>query len=436
MAQVTWRLDSASVPRHRKSISVGADEGLPGLDGEADEETSAGKQQRQRVSLACSACRSRKSKCSGERPACKLCQRMSLECVYEIPSVAPAGMIVQKDAFCDISSRLDSIERRMSKYDAQVGIVEDEEALEPLKKKPRLENAVVDAMRLDNDQHETDTSEEEDGTDGMGISFVNEEDCGFFGPSSNIALMRHVLSAMGRRSSGIEQTMHSSSPPNLIRSQLRPDRPARQQQQPREQNAGATLPLAQESEALLQQYFSNTGLLFPYIHKQSFMETYEQLKDPRARHKVRKTWLGLLNLMMAMATYALGRKSDESSSFSSQSDQFFDRAQSLCKEQVLRGTTLETGKCYQTLLLCFSLTSLSTISSSLLSVFARHSHVGPDMDHAWLSCQGRLVDWFALQAGLQEVLASRARDEKADVVWLRCTRSVGQLSGENLHLLM
>ncbi|KAH6683674.1 hypothetical protein F5X68DRAFT_171888 [Plectosphaerella plurivora] len=35
------------------------------------------------ISAACNTCRSRKAKCSGERPACSLCRRRKLDCLYE-----------------------------------------------------------------------------------------------------------------------------------------------------------------------------------------------------------------------------------------------------------------------------------------------------------------------------------------------------------------
>lgn len=75
----------------------------------------------------------------------------------------------------------------MMRYDQKLDILDDsdEDIAEPPAKRARLENGVADGMTVELHQHDSDgTSQEEDGTDGMGISFVNEEDCGFFGKRS------------------------------------------------------------------------------------------------------------------------------------------------------------------------------------------------------------------------------------------------------------
>lgn len=103
------------------------------------------------------------------------------------------------------------------------------------------------------------------------------------------------------------------------------------------------LPPDHDTQRLIQAYFSNTGLLFPYIHEESFMETYQLMKqNPRA--KVRRTWLGLLNMVLAMSVCTWGWAEEASEYRAEQSDVFYRRAKELCKTQMLRGTTLETGK--------------------------------------------------------------------------------------------
>lgn len=157
--------------------------------------------------------------------------------------------------------------------------------------------------------------------------------------------MRHVVAAMPRTKDNAEDL---ASPENMVRSDASHALLRRDTTKPIRKNAhrsqkSSTLPPASEIESLMEQYFNNTGLLFPYIHKTSFYETYEKLKQS-PRHKVRRTWLGLLNMVLAMATYSLGRNSDQGTEYSAHSDEFFARAQSLCQNQMLRGTTLETGK--------------------------------------------------------------------------------------------
>ena len=54
------------------------------------------------------------------------------------------------------------------------------------------------------------------------------------------------------------------------------------------------LPAESQTLELIEMYFSDTGLLFPYLHKETFIETYAQLR--RGQTAVRRTWLGLLNM--------------------------------------------------------------------------------------------------------------------------------------------
>ena len=103
------------------------------------------------------------------------------------------------------------------------------------------------------------------------------------------------------------------------------------------------LPSETETRALMRGYFSNTGLLFPYIHEPTFLETYEHMKADNFK-QVRRTWLGLLNMILAMAS-STSACSDESTTKTrlQESEVFYQRAHELCKRQMIRGSSLETG---------------------------------------------------------------------------------------------
>jgi hypothetical protein len=102
------------------------------------------------------------------------------------------------------------------------------------------------------------------------------------------------------------------------------------------------LPPYEDIERLVQGFFDNTGRLFPYIHRPSFMETYHRAKQSGFTD-VRRTWLGLLNIILAMATRADATRQDTNRVFID-SDIFYKRGEELCKTQMFRGTTLEIGK--------------------------------------------------------------------------------------------
>jgi len=123
--------------------------------------------------------------------------------------------------------------------------------------------------------------------------------------------------------------------------------PAATPQRPRDRNdnVGANLlPPHAETLELIRAYFSNTGLLFPFIHEETFLATYEEMRSQNFTAKLRRTWLGLLNMILAMAVCTTGWAEDTAKYRAEQSDVFYRRAKELCKTQMLRGTTLETGK--------------------------------------------------------------------------------------------
>jgi hypothetical protein len=109
--------------------------------------------------------------------------------------------------------------------------------------------------------------------------------------------------------------------------------------------AGANLlPPDEVMQRLTRAYFDNTGLLFPYIHEQEFLDTYERFRASGFRGNVRRTWLGLLNMILAMATCTSCWEDSGSESHFEESDVYYRRAQELCQTQMFRGTTLETGR--------------------------------------------------------------------------------------------
>ncbi|CAG9939071.1 unnamed protein product [Clonostachys rosea f. rosea IK726] len=195
-----------------------------------------------------------------------------------------------------------------------------------------------------------DAPTEQSMTDGMALSFVNEEDCGFFGPSSNIAFMRHIFRAMSKK--GITSQGRSPDSPLNIgayqASMISVPQPVSsmsvQEHNGELENAvqANILPPEEETEKLIRSYFSNTGLLFPFIHEDTFLATYNRMRDQHYRANIRRTWLGLLNMIVAMAICTSQWAEDGTEYRTDQSDVYYRRARELCKTQMMRGTTLET----------------------------------------------------------------------------------------------
>jgi hypothetical protein len=104
-----------------------------------------------------------------------------------------------------------------------------------------------------------------------------------------------------------------------------------------------TLPPGPQTSELIRKFFSNTGLLFPYLHEQTLRETYNQIARDNFT-QVRRSWLGLLNMVFAMATIAEPEVGTQAEAHIVASDVFYQRALNLCSKEILRGTTLEVGE--------------------------------------------------------------------------------------------
>ena len=102
------------------------------------------------------------------------------------------------------------------------------------------------------------------------------------------------------------------------------------------------LPCEEDCRRLVSQYFSETGLLFPYIHQGTFMGVYEEMKHSNFK-KVRRTWLALLNIVMALATSTVVETGLSCEKRIRDSEVYYQRAIGLCSMQITRGISIETG---------------------------------------------------------------------------------------------
>ncbi|RFU24957.1 hypothetical protein B7463_g11376, partial [Scytalidium lignicola] len=319
---------------------------------------------RRRVALACSVCRARKSRCDGIRPKCSLCVELGFECQYQ-QSATASNVIIGKEYLSLIENRLKLVENRLSSLENDRGrnITPDGSSiagatavvLNGSSDLSRLETASLRDDNLDN------ADAAEDSIDAMGaVSFAQEEDCAFFGPSSNIAFLRHLSRAVARLGHASRPWRPSPADPNSSRMSSGFFNISRPSTPPNTKPAKSltekiniyALPSYDLSCELLGQYFSNTGLLFPYIHQASFMATFEQASKNGFKG-VRRTWLALLNIVFAHAVAhtsdpKLIAKGDWSSALrrTTEAEIYCRRASGLCSEQIINGTgiSIEVGK--------------------------------------------------------------------------------------------
>src|SRR5436305_10450832 len=86
-----------------------------------------------------------------------------------------------------------------------------------------------------------------------------------------------------------------------------------------------TLPPEAQTLSLIKRYFSDTGFLYPFLHEETFLQTYQQMKR-RHPSGVRKSWLGLLNMVLAIATSTTVSDGLKAEKRIADSDVFYQRA--------------------------------------------------------------------------------------------------------------
>ena len=102
---------------HDTGAADGTDLGKPKEDSKSETpawtelKTKAGKE-RKRLPLACIACRRKKIRCSGEKPACKHCLRSRIPCVYKVTTRKAAP---RTDYMAMLDKRLKRMEERIIK---------------------------------------------------------------------------------------------------------------------------------------------------------------------------------------------------------------------------------------------------------------------------------------------------------------------------------
>ncbi|KAL7269437.1 hypothetical protein RUND412_007901 [Rhizina undulata] len=348
---------------------------INGTTSSADQGNGGGSK-RKRVSLACNACRTRKSKCDGVRPKCSMCRDLDFDCVYQ-QSASSSNTIVGKDYIGRLETRLLAVENLLAQQASmvqirnsvppQLGDHEDEinrrrsrsiEEHQPPQKRVRTEspsNGHADAgngetfVNLRQGELQEDDSAQDTVLDGMGaLNLGDEDDYGYFGPSSNIAFIGHVTRALATSVSvtaafpkdlrHTESSMDSSS--SLALSLHSSSLPGEFDVRPASVNI-YVLPPQKRTLHFIDLYFQNTNILFPYLHQPSFLETYhEALKDNFS--KVRRTWLALLNLVMAMGSRASTESDVSTEEKYKTAEVFYQRGFGLCKEHLLKLASLDS----------------------------------------------------------------------------------------------
>ena len=191
------------------------------------------------------------------------------------------------------------------------------------------------------------------------VTFAQEEDCAFFGPSSNIALLRQVSAAIAHLSHDSRPWRPSpterNAAPDVAGSFLNTTRPSSPAHTPSEFRKGHVdvfaIPSSDNCRKLLSWFFGNPNFMYPYIHAASFMKTFEDAQKNRFQG-VRRIWLALLNIIFALAmvharepAMAHGNGAGLDMGPIAESRVYYQRASALFNENMVgnTGTSIEVG---------------------------------------------------------------------------------------------
>ncbi|KAF3764050.1 hypothetical protein M406DRAFT_103763 [Cryphonectria parasitica EP155] len=353
------------------------------------EDTPRRPQKRRRIPVACGACRSKKSRCDGYRPKCSSCQAQNIECVYLSPPISATTPVPR--AFLQLVetrlSQLESDVRMLKDTQSRTGSVTSDSIMNDRRASMSTYQSALTVPEVDSE----DFGEFPDATDGMGsMEFAKEEDSGYYGtcqlmvadlgkeegggknsgrdyqwlstssftagPSSNIAFTRNIRRAMyallsrpASRHLGPDARSHRQIPHRPSLDVSRPSTPHVRTTRLINGEAGSVdgavdylaLPPDEEMDALVSRFFVDTGALFPFVHGPSFLDEYERVKRNNFR-KFRRSWLGLLNAILTMATVTSASMNITASDRAARAEVFYMRAKALCLDRMLHSASLET----------------------------------------------------------------------------------------------
>ncbi|KIW16954.1 hypothetical protein PV08_04145 [Exophiala spinifera] len=369
---------------------------------------------RRRIALACTSCRNRKSRCNGAKPSCSLCIELGFECVYQQPAAgngkpiqAPTGyderLRAIEDTLRQLVQQKDQSPGQSDQFshDAEIANRQFRGSVEALP--PPLDGE--DVAILDDDgpaqQHGGG-----DSVDGMAaITDPEEKEPRFYGPSSNISLLREISDATSASLKAMGQSRHPEHSLNtdIVSRAVSPMTSLPPEMSPVARQGINVRSLPPENKVLLliRLFFADTGMLFPYIHEESVLRTYANARRNRLT-AVSRSWLCLLNVIFAFATYITAKPDQTAEKNAAESDVFIERAQALASGIELKSARLETVQC--------------------LLLMAQYQQGTQRSDQAW-NLHGLAVR-AALQLGLHSRAASAGcsllEAELRKRVWLAC----------------
>lgn len=164
------------------------------------------------------------------------------------------------------------------------------------------------------------------------------------GPSSNIAFLRHLSTATSSTLRELENNLLSQdqqgTQPLVSRVASPINTPSTCSASERFFTNPLVLPSETQTSRLLELYFNETGLLFPFIQKNYVLSTYNSAKA-KSLYGMRKSFLCLLHSILAMAAHI----DDNRETSPNDAETFYQRALALQSRIDLKMANVEIGEC-------------------------------------------------------------------------------------------
>ncbi|KAF2624138.1 hypothetical protein BU25DRAFT_450824 [Macroventuria anomochaeta] len=234
------------------------------------------------TTTACEPCRSRKIRCNGAKPNCEACSKRAQQCIYQTtPDVESANAYVDS-----LVNRVSQLEQELNNARATILRLSTGPAIaaplpQHLNIDPRLlpENDVSSAEPGSVDAMGGDAGAEHHSSDGQT----------FYGSSSALGFTRQMYGAILQKDTAPAAPEVTGAPSSV---QQLPALPAFTEAYVAPENF-SLLP-RELADRLMDLYWDRVHVLYPFLHKASFSQAYEDLWKPSSEHRPRyRPGLGL-----------------------------------------------------------------------------------------------------------------------------------------------
>ncbi|KAK5704718.1 hypothetical protein LTR17_021632 [Elasticomyces elasticus] len=303
---------------------------------------------RRRIGIACLLCRSRKSRCNGKNP-CSLCTLLDAECIYETTD-APSAVTLNKSYVTNLETRIANLERKAQSSEKEA--LAAQPACWPRSCQHDQDESApghTPEIQIDKD-HVHDLSPDEREDDRTASSNAPSTSS-FFGPTSNVYLLRQIECVIRVTT---QYPLAETLPDNDNLSYSNADSLAPHDSyllaacwddglpiQVDHEVDPYVLPPTSRLSSMLDLFFADINSTWGYLYEPAFRDTFSHAHESGFKH-VRRSWLGLLNVILAMVESRHNVDTESEASVRDASYMYFSRALVLTTRTMFQGPNLET----------------------------------------------------------------------------------------------